>query len=330
MQTTITNSQLKEILSLPIKLTSVDIPLFDLPFFKLASKENENVFVHQVKFGESIRQFVDRVDAHYLDCSMFVQLVGQFVKYNRLSSDSDSNSTQTQEDKKSQALFFCVARDVGLIILSTSGYSNVGYIRPKDQESHENLQKLPVINKGQWAIQIGEDQYLGLSENGPIVLSFDEWVQLLLKNLQTEEGFKPKMNFSSMIPLMRSSSMRSSSSFDDMFLDTLKCLINCKLKMGCMNEWIWEPLMSPLDMFRPPRRGGFTKEEWSDSYLDGGSDVINQEPILPDNNPKEEDGISIEGIELVLSQTAASRDDVKATLRKYNGDIVNSIMALTA
>ena|SRR3989338_23266 len=64
----------------------------------------------------------------------------------------------------------------------------------------------------------------------------------------------------------------------------------------------------------------------TDGAAAGGDDDV---PALEDATPVDATGVEETDINLVVSQTGATRDAAVAALKKHNGDIVNSIMELT-
>lgn len=91
----------------------------------------------------------------------------------------------------------------------------MGYICPLDKEIASHLQKAATMDKGQWVIKVGIDQYLGLSIDGPRIFSLEVWANRMMKGI--EEFVRTPI--------------------DSMVQTALRGLLHCWMILGKMNDW---------------------------------------------------------------------------------------------
>lgn len=100
------------------------------------------------------------------DCGLFVQIAAQI------------NSQDT-------AVLFPPSENYPEAIACACG-SDLAYLRIENQSSHESLQRTAFMNKGMWLIPMGDDLYLGLAKEGPLVADEKEWSDRLENGLLCE------------------------------------------------------------------------------------------------------------------------------------------------
>lgn len=102
------------------------------------------------------------------DCGLFVQIAAQLMTHS-----------------KENAVLLPPAENFPEAIACACGLDLV-YLRTENQSTHESLQRTSFMNKGMWLMPVGGDQYLGLSSDGPIVATEEEWSSRLEKGLLCE------------------------------------------------------------------------------------------------------------------------------------------------
>ena len=156
------------LLSLPCVIDDTKI-LTETPIFTTAEKIEDTVYSLCVNEGESLSDFLRRVyqgDGPYpMDCSVYSQLASRV-----LSDKWPSNGGE---------LLLFIGRDLGDYMLWTEKIPQMGYIAASDISINQYLCKTETSCKGQWCIKVSPDQYLGLSQSGPMVLSLSSWAGLL-------------------------------------------------------------------------------------------------------------------------------------------------------
>ena len=163
---------LDTLLSLPCVIDETKI-LTETPIFATAEKIDNTVYLLYVNKGESLSEFLRRVyqgdGPYHMDCSVYSQLVSKVL--------SDKWPTDGGE------LLLFIDTGVGGFMLWEEKIPQMGYITASDIYLNKYLCRMATSCKGQWCVKTSQDQYLGLSKNGPRVLSLSSWASLLRSGL---------------------------------------------------------------------------------------------------------------------------------------------------
>jgi len=89
------------------------------------------------------------------------------------------------------------------------------YLRPTHDDSFTYLQKSSCDSKGQFLIKRSEDLYYGLSSDGPITQTLNEWISLLKNDCEEWLEVSPKNSYET----------------------SLKGLIKCLILMNKLDTW---------------------------------------------------------------------------------------------
>lgn len=206
-------NQINALLSLPCVIND-EKSLIETAIFATAEKEHEHVFAHQILPNESVGDFLRRIyqseGPYEMDCSTFGQLASYVLGGTWPGSTSNGGPI----------IIAIGAPGVGDVMLWSDKIPEMGYISVTGQENSAILTKIPCASKGQWCIQVDDDKFLGLSRDGPRLISFGEWIARLRDGLV---AFADVDSFN----------MRSS----DFYMLASRNLIACLLDDGQLNEW---------------------------------------------------------------------------------------------
>jgi hypothetical protein len=171
-------SRVDSLLSLPCVI-DVSKCVMTLPIFSKALSNESGVFIHRIGPGESLSEFLYRLydgDEHYyMDCSIYAQLA----------------SLVLTESWPGDWLKYLGGGDITLYLPHQAGPTlwrtkpiQMGYIGIVDCQILEQLSLLPIAFKGEWVVRTGENKFLGLSEDGPLPMSIEDWVQYIRSKLE--------------------------------------------------------------------------------------------------------------------------------------------------
>ncbi len=125
----------------------------------------EGFFSHKINKGETLNDFLMRIydtPSYRMDCSSYVQLISYVLKGNWPIDGGEIDLYYPLWETK---------------------IKEATYIRFTSDKAFEIVDSLPISSRGQWVIEIGYDQYLGLAMDGPKILSFSDWTDLLLTDI---------------------------------------------------------------------------------------------------------------------------------------------------
>lgn len=225
MNSSLDLTQLNNLCSLPCVIDSSK-SLFGCPILETAERIGDSTFVQEVLAGESLTAFLCRIyddsDSYDMDCSIYSQLVSLVL----------ARRWPTQGGKIS----LYISDETGGPLLWESKIPELGYIGSSNSDVSKFLQGLSITFKGQWAIRLDENKFLGLAVEGPKVMSMEEWVINLRSKLEdyskVDDSISP-FNF-----LSRNS---HGASPGNMIEYTSKRLLNLYFLMDKMNKWGFYP-----------------------------------------------------------------------------------------
>jgi hypothetical protein len=105
--------------------------------------------------------------------------------------------------------------------------SNVYYMTPKDTCVTKHLMEMPVDSKGMYLTKLADGSYLGLSGDGPKVISGVEWAKRCLEGLVDFANDRDC----------------------DIILRSQKGLLNCYWKLGKLDDWVITNLKDSRKVF---------------------------------------------------------------------------------
>lgn len=149
------------------------------PFKKLGKHEKPVKEFEFLYFGQSLRSILREVQAQspeneiVLDCAYFAQIASIILR-----GDLD------------RANFFLVTSPLSIWTLSGYQKSRAAYVSLVDDNARQLIASTPLINKGQWLLEVGPDRYLGLADQGMQVDSEANWIQITRKGLFAEMDFE--------------------------------------------------------------------------------------------------------------------------------------------
>lgn len=139
----------------------------ETPLLKNAVMVMEGIYTHEILNRETLSMFLYRIyDGEYpykMNSFLFAQLASLIL---------------SNEWHKGKILLLAGNTKLSACILLSNKISEMKYISGIDLSNIELLQKSSFMTKGQWAIKIGQDSYLGLSTLGIQIKSLKEWLIL--------------------------------------------------------------------------------------------------------------------------------------------------------
>lgn len=129
---------------------------------------------HALRFSRSLRSVLtelqNRDGAIVVDCTLFAQIAAHI-----LEEHLDDPVFMLDPQGGTMALVVAQMMDRQLV-----------YLTVRNPHTLSLLQRTNLMNKGQWLLPVGEDRYLGLSSDGPLVASEAQWTARLKKALFAE------------------------------------------------------------------------------------------------------------------------------------------------
>lgn len=109
-----------------------------------------------------LARIYDNANKYEMDCSIYAQLISQVLSDTWPTSDGTIN--------------LYIADKAGAMPLWESKIDEMGYIGVSDADVSKTLSWLTITFKGQWAIRIRDNELLGLTVDGPCVMTMEQWV----------------------------------------------------------------------------------------------------------------------------------------------------------
>ena len=166
-------THLKILLSLPCTIDETK-DLRNIPLLITATKINDGIYFLNINPNESISKFLKRIHNHngpyIMDCTIYAQLVS-FVLTNMWPTNGGIIP-----------IFIC--EDIGTLMLWINKTPEMGYIGVINDKIRANISSMMTHSKGQWCIRISKNKFLGLSSDGPYILSLEEWIIKLRNGLK--------------------------------------------------------------------------------------------------------------------------------------------------
>lgn len=140
--------------------------LLDTPLFTTAEKLDDYVYLINILEGESLNDYLQRTYGHngpyHMDCSVYAQLASYVIS--------------NQWPRNGGQLLIAIDRDLGSYMLWSFKIPEMGYITFADYKVYEILPYMYTSYKGEWCVQVSTEDCLGLTKDGPRVLSMDNWM----------------------------------------------------------------------------------------------------------------------------------------------------------
>lgn len=202
-----------DLLSLPC-IIEEEKSLLKIPPFIKGEEIKPFIYLHKILPGESLKAFLRRIYEHEgpyaMDCAIYGQLASDVLR-----------GCWPGNRKEGGKISIAVGANGLASTMIWNGL--IGYIGLADAETMKYVQKAHTSSKGQWCIRVGDDMYLGLASNAPLVLSMEEWVIRLRKGLATYcTGYERE--------LMSRHDTES----------TLKAIIHRSLELGKLDTWVFQ------------------------------------------------------------------------------------------
>jgi len=148
--------------------------LSERPILKKALRNNDDlIYIHKVIPNESLKQFLGRIynneTVYDMDCSLYAQLCSLVLDH------------KWPIDGGEIKLYICRGKTGKIFFQKKS--QNIGYIRPTNIDTWKYLIEAYTDSKGQWVYQIN-NKYLGLTSDGPKLLSLKEWHDRIVNGLK--------------------------------------------------------------------------------------------------------------------------------------------------
>lgn len=154
-----------------------------LPIFKRAKPYRSSSGRPLYYYERSLREVLQETEKDHgeivVDCTLFVQIASAILagalSEPRFFLDYEGGHFMGTLSRERKQSFF--------------------YVSPFDSRAQKALQKLPLLNKGQWVLAIGDHKYLGLSPSGLVVASAGAWIQKMRAGLHFEihDGDLPRL-----------------------------------------------------------------------------------------------------------------------------------------
>lgn len=127
-----------------------------------------------LEYDRSLREVLNEIEAKessvVLDCTLFVQ-VAAIILAGRIDYPG----------------FFLDPMGAGMLLANSKITQRpMTYLAVKDRKALGLLQQSSLLNKGQWLLPLGDDRYLGLSNDGPLKASEEVWTARVKKSLFEE------------------------------------------------------------------------------------------------------------------------------------------------
>jgi len=160
------------------------------------------IYQHDLK-GKSVEEFLSEIygDPSYkMDCSLFTQLIHH-------------------DSKKSILTLILPITDHAKLILWDIFPFNVRYMGLDDDRALEICCEISTSHKGIFLTKLDNERYLGLSDDGPLILSQQEWAQYCSGGLRKWLDGEHKRHSSLSVEYSRTK------------------ILECLLKMGKLDKW---------------------------------------------------------------------------------------------
>jgi hypothetical protein len=172
MKSSLNFKHLENLMKLPCFIDGSSI-LIQKPIIATGIAINKSEFRQYVKKGESLSDFLKRIyhgaKKYDMDCSIYAQLISLVL--------SD------KWPKEGGQITLYIADEISGPKLWNNKISEMGYIGNSHNDVATTLSKLPITFKGQWVIQIDQNNFIGLTDSGPIITTMEEWVTSLRTKL---------------------------------------------------------------------------------------------------------------------------------------------------
>lgn len=169
----VNSAQLAALLELPCVMPDSSQSLFDLPILASAERFGTCEFLQTVMMDESLADFLRRVyngaKTYTMDCSIYAQLVS-IVIGNKWPIDGGY-------------IFLYFVNENAHHFWSTK-IPELGYITSSNPEVATELLTFPTNAKGQWAVRVGKNDFLGLGNQGPALMTVEQWIMELRAELK--------------------------------------------------------------------------------------------------------------------------------------------------
>jgi hypothetical protein len=226
---TLNFSEVPMILSLPCYVTNSK-SVKTVPLLATATKVGTSEFIQKVLPGESLPDFLKRIyhgaEKYDMDCSIYAQLISLVL--------SD------KWPKEGGDVVLYIDDEISGPKLWRSKIPEMGYIFALNPNVAEALIKTETIFKGQWVIQIEKNQFIGLTNLGPVVMGLEGWVTCIRDGL---------LDFSKDVGELV---LESNSSALENLLYLRKNLIGVYLELKLLDDWVlYNDIMSAIAEWTP-------------------------------------------------------------------------------